>query len=97
LRFISFGLSCRIVRKTSRILAVVVLFAAVGLWAAMGANQGATINNIAHERVDPATGLTGVTYEKGFIPGLDFLAIAAFMAGVLATASFLFGKQKPGT
>ena len=59
------------------ILALLVLLAAVAFWAARGANLGWTVNNIRHETPDPVTGLSGVTYEKGFIPGWDFLAAAA--------------------
>jgi hypothetical protein len=79
-----------------RILAVIVLLAAVGIWAARGAHCGWTVNNIEHDTTNPVTGLTGVTYEKGFIPGLDFLAVAAFTSGLLAGASFLFRKKKAG-
>jgi hypothetical protein len=81
-------------KKMLRILAVVMLLAALGFWAAKGAHRGWTINNIAHETMDPVTGLSGVTYEKGFIPGWDFLAAAALMAGVIAGASFLFRNKK---
>jgi hypothetical protein len=85
------------VKKTLRILALIVLLAALGFWAAKGANRGWTINNIAHETMDPVTGLAGVTFEKGFIPGWDFLAAAALAAGVMAGASFLFRKKKAQT
>jgi hypothetical protein len=85
------------VRRALRILAPVVLTAAVGFWAAGGAHPGWTVNNIAHETNDPVTGLTGVTYEKGFIPGWDFLAAAALLAGILAGLSFLFANKKTGT
>jgi TRAP-type C4-dicarboxylate transport system permease small subunit len=84
-------------RKVLRILAVLVLLAALAFWAARGANPGWTVNNIAHETPDPVTGLSGVTYEKGFIPGWDFLAAAALAAGVMAGASFLFGAKKAGS
>ena len=84
-------------KRALRILAVVLLAAAVGFWVAAGANRGWTINNISHQTTDPVTGLTGVTYERGFIPGLDFLAAAALMAGVLAGASCLLGNKKTGT
>ena len=84
-------------KKALRILAVIILLAALGFWAAKGANRGWTINNIAHETMDPVTGLAGVTFEKGFIPGWDFLAAAALAAGVMAGASFLFRKKKAQT
>jgi hypothetical protein len=89
--------ACQFVKRALRILASVVLPFAIGIWAARGAHRGWTINNIARETTDPVTGLTGVTYERGFIPGWDFLAIAALTAGALAGASFLFGHKKTGT
>jgi hypothetical protein len=94
----SLGLSCLpLVKRALRILAVVLLLAAIVFWTVKGAHRGWTINNIAHETTDPVTGLTGVTYEKGFVPGWDFLAVAMFAAGVLAGVSFMFGKKKSGT
>ncbi len=81
-------------KKALRILALLVLLAALVFWAAKGANRGWTINNIAHETTDPVTGLAGVAYEKGFIPGWDFLAAAALAAGVMAGASFLFRSAR---
>ena len=75
---------------------MLVLLAAIALWAARGANLGWTVNNIAHQTADPVTGLSGVTYEKGFIPGWDFLAAAALAAGVMAGSSFLFRGKKAG-
>ena len=53
-------------KKALRILAVIILLAAVGLWAAKGANPGWTINNIPHETMDPVTGLSGVYSRMGF-------------------------------
>ena len=85
------------VKKTLRIQALVVLSSALVFWAAKGAHSGWTINNIAHETTAPVTGLTGVTYEKGFIPGWDFLVVAALTAGVLAGLSFTLGNKKSGT
>jgi hypothetical protein len=77
-----------------RILAVLVVLGAVGIWAGKGAHRGWTINNIERDTFDPVTGLTGVTYEKGFIPGFDFLAVAALIAAALSGASFLFRNKK---
>jgi hypothetical protein len=97
LRFVVIGLlSRRIVKKLLRILAAGVAVAAGGLWLAGGANGGWTKTNIKHETPDPVTGLTGVTYEKGFVPGVDFLAGAALAAGALAGASFFLKTNKTG-
>jgi hypothetical protein len=79
-----------------RSLAIIVLLAAVAIWAAKGAHRGWTVNNIEHRATDPVTGLPKSTWEKGFIPGWDFLAAAALAAASLAGASFLFRTKKPG-
>jgi hypothetical protein len=42
------------------------------------------------------TGLEGITYEKGFWPGVDFLGGALLGAGALAGVSLLF-RTKPKT
>ena len=76
-----------------RILAAVVLLAAGGVWMATGANRGWTKTNIKHETPDPVTGLVGITYDKGFVPGVDFLAAAVLAAGVLAAASLVVKKR----
>ena len=80
-------------RKALRILAVMVVLTAAGIWAARGAHGGWTVNNIRKETPDPVTGLVGVSYEKGFLPGVDFLAGAGLAGGVLTGASFLFRKK----
>jgi hypothetical protein len=84
-----------LVKKTLRILAIIVLLAAVAIWAAKGAHRGWTVNNIEHRATDPVTGLPRSTWEKGFIPGWDFLAVAALTAAGLTGASFLFRTKKP--
>jgi hypothetical protein len=43
--------------------------------------------------VDEATGLEAPTYEKRFLPGVDFLGAVLLGAGLLAGASFLFRNQ----
>jgi hypothetical protein len=79
-----------------RILAVAVVLGALGLWAGKGANRGWTRTNIQHETQDPVTGLSGVTYEKGFVPGVDFLAAAALAAAGMAGVSLLIKNKNAG-
>ncbi len=83
-------------KSALRILATMVLLAGLGIWAARGAHFGWTVNNIEHRARDPVTGITKSTWEKGFIPGWDFLAAAALTAGGMAGASFLFRAKKTG-
>jgi TRAP-type C4-dicarboxylate transport system permease small subunit len=84
-------------RKTLRVIALIVLLAALGFWAGRGAHPGWTETNIATELPDPVTGLTGTAYQHGFIPGMDFLAAAALAAGVMAGLSLLFPNKNPQT
>ena len=80
-------------RRNLRIVAALLLVAAVIVWAATGANRGWTQTNIPRKIVDDVTGIEGIAYDKGFKPGRDFLGAAALGAGLLAGASFLFRKK----
>jgi hypothetical protein len=73
-----------------RLLAVVVVLAAITYWAAAGANRGWTKTLIPVKVRDEITGIDGVTYQKKFVPGVDFLAVAGGAAIVVAGVSFLF-------
>lgn len=83
-------------KRNLRIVALFLLLAAVGYWAATGANRGWTKTSVPTTIVDEVTGIEGVRYEKKFVPGVDFLAVAVIGAGVLAGASFLFRNKKAG-
>ena len=63
-------------------------------WAAAGANRGWTKTSVPRKMVDEVTGIEGVSYEKRFVPGVDFLGATLLGAGVLAGTSFLF-RTKP--
>lgn len=84
-------------KNAFRLLALVVVLAAVGAWLAAGASRGWTKTSVATKAVDEVTGLEGITYEKRFVPGLDFLGGSLLSAGVLAGASFLFRKKSSTT
>lgn len=79
----------------SRILALVVIVAALGMWLMTGANRGWTKTSIPVTRTDEVTGITVDDYQKRFVPGVDFLGAAVLASGVLAGVSFLF--RKPNT
>lgn len=81
-------------RRILRVTAALLVVSAVVFWAVAGANTGITVNNQPKQILDPVTGLEGTAYERVFIPGLDFLGVALFLAGVLTGASFLFRKKK---
>lgn len=83
-------------KRALQIVALLVALGAVAFWAATGANRGFTITDKKVTTLDEVTGLEGITYEKGFWPGVDFLGGALLGAGVLAGASLLF-RNKPKT
>lgn len=63
-------------------------------WAAKGYNRGWTKNHVATKQVDPVTELEFVTYEKRFVPGVDYLAGGIFVGVALFGATFL-GRRSP--
>jgi hypothetical protein len=81
-------------KKSLRILAVIIVLAAAGCWLATGANRGWTKTSVPKKIRDEVTGIEGVTYEKKFVPGVDFLAAAVIGAGLVAGVSFLFRNKK---
>ena len=66
---------------------------AVIFWAATGANQGWTKTRVPQKVLDEVTGLEGVHWQDKFVPGVDFLAMAALGAGILGVIS-LFVRNK---
>jgi hypothetical protein len=44
--------------------------------------------------LDPVTEIEGITYQKKFLPGVDFLGGAAAVAVALAGTSFFFRNKK---
>jgi hypothetical protein len=81
-------------KKTLQLLAVLVLVAAGVTWLATGASRGWTKTSVMVKTPDRVTGLDGISYEKKFLPGVDFLGAAAAGAAVLAGASFFFRNKK---
>ncbi|HMP82937.1 MAG TPA: hypothetical protein PKA41_09585, partial [Verrucomicrobiota bacterium] len=58
-----------------RSLAILVALATVVTWAALGASRGWTKTEAEVKAVDEITGIEGISYEKKFQPGEDFLAV----------------------
>jgi hypothetical protein len=79
-------------KKALRLLALTVALAAVIVWAAAGANRGWTKTSVPVKTLDEVTGIEGITYQKKFLPGVDFLAVAFAGAVVLAGASLFFRR-----
>ena len=81
-------------RRALRLLAALVILAAVITWAATGANRGWTKTSVPVKTLDQVTGIEGITYQPKFLPGVDFLGAAFGGAVLLAGASFIFRKPK---
>ena len=75
-------------------LAVLIVLAAAATWLVTGANRGWTKTSVPVKTLDQVTGIEGITYQKKFLPGVDFLGAAFGGAVVLAGASLFFRKSK---
>ncbi len=80
-------------KQTLRLIAVLIALAAAGYWFAAGANRGWSKTSVPHKTLDEVTGIEGVTYEKKFVPGADFLAVLLGGSVLLTGASFLFRNR----
>jgi len=83
-------------KNALRLLALDAVVAASTWWLAAGANCGWTKTSMPVKTMDEVLGFEGISYEKRFVPGLDFLGGAMLGAGILAGASLLF-RHKPTT
>jgi hypothetical protein len=81
-------------RRTLRILALVLAVTAGLLWLCLGANRGWTRTSLPVKTVDEVTGIEGIEYHKQFVPGLELLTGALVGAAVLACASLFFRNQQ---
>jgi hypothetical protein len=81
-------------KRILQILAVLVLVAGVTTWLATGANRGFTKTSVSVKTLDEVTGIEGITYQKRFLPGVDFLGAAFGGAALLIGASFFFRNKK---
>lgn len=77
-----------------RILALIALLTTLGVWVATGAHRGWNKDRVEVKTLDPVTGIEGVSYQKKFIAGVEFLAEGFTVAVVLGGASFLFRSKK---
>lgn len=81
-------------KRVLKLLAALVLVASVVVWLATGANRGWTKTSVAIKTLDDVTGMEGITYQKKFIPGVDFLGAAGLAALLLAGTSLLFPQPQ---
>jgi hypothetical protein len=76
-----------------RIAALALLLGTVGFWAAKGAHPGWSQNQVPVKQTDEITGIEFVTYEKRFVPGVEFLGAGTGLAAGLFVASLLFKRK----
>ena len=76
-----------------QILASLILFAAIATWLATGMNRGWTKTEVQVKTLDPVTEIEGISYQKKFQPGVDFLGAAFGSSVLLGGASFFFRKS----
>ena len=81
-------------KKSLQILAVLVVLAAGTTWLVTGANRGWTKTSVAVKTLDPVTEIEGITYQKKFLPGVDFLGAAFGGAALIAGISLFFRNNK---
>ncbi|HZI33244.1 MAG TPA: hypothetical protein VFF11_12965 [Candidatus Binatia bacterium] len=85
-------------RKTLQILALLVVLGTAITWLVTGANRGWTKTSVPVKTLDKVTGIEGISYQKKFVPGVDFLGAAFGGAAILAGVSLFFRKpNKPKT
>lgn len=80
-------------RTGVRVVAAVLLVATVGFWAAKGAHTGWSMNQVPVKQLDEITGIEFVTYEKRFVPGIEFLGGGVGFATGLFVVSLLFKRK----
>lgn len=81
-------------KRILQILALLVVLAGIITWATTGANRAWTKTEVQVKTLDEVTGIEGISYQKKFQPGVDFLGAAFGGAVLLAGASFFFRKPK---
>ena len=84
-------------RRILQFVSLVVVFSSLVFWFFSGANRGWTKTSVPKKTLDEVTGIEGITYEKSFRPGLDFLGATLLGGGTLAGASLALRKQTTPT
>ncbi len=80
-------------RTAARLVALVLMIGALVFWRSAGANRGWTKTSVPVRTLDEITGIEAITYEKRFVPGVDFLGAAGLGAVGLTAVSFFFRKR----
>lgn len=81
-------------KRTLQVVALVVAIGSIAFWALAGANRGWTKTSVQKKTVDEITGIEGITWEKRFVPGVEFVGGALVGAVALAGASLLIRNKQ---
>jgi hypothetical protein len=80
-------------RTAIRLFALALALGTIAFWFFGGPHLGWTRTQVEVDTVDSVTGLTGKTWERRFVPGVDFLATGLALAAVSFGASFAFRRR----
>jgi hypothetical protein len=76
-----------------RLAGLALLALSAAFWFFGGPNLGWTKTTVRREQIEEVTGLSKITWEKRFVPGVDFLGATALLAGASYGVSFFFRKK----
>lgn len=81
-------------RSFIRLLALTVILSTALFWATQGAHTGWTQRYVTRTELDPVTGIEYPVKDMRFVPGVDFLGLAALVTVIIFGSSFLFRARK---
>ncbi len=82
----------RVLLRGAGILLALFIFC---FWAAKGYHRGWSQNEVPVKQVDPITELPYVTYEKRFVPGIEFLGGGIFAGLAIFSVTFFRRRSHP--
>ena len=77
-------------KRSLRILALVVGLATLGVWLATGAHRGWTKTSVTVVEIEPVTGLENPVQKKQFVMGVELLGTGLATAAALMGLSLFF-------
>jgi hypothetical protein len=78
-----------------RLAALFITLVTLVLWLFGGPNTGFTKTSVMVKTIDPVTEQEIITWEKRFLPGVEFLAGGLLSGALVFGASFFFGRKQP--
>jgi hypothetical protein len=83
----------RILLRGAGVLLILFVFS---FWAAKGYHRGWSQNRVPVKQIDPVTEIEFTTYEKRFLPGIDYLVGGGVTGAMIFGATFLH-RRRPKT